>query len=325
MLVPHRFAIRNVAIFVTLVCATGSAAAQSDDIAGAEQKLGPQPRQSGAIQTPIRRLAATGITTGVAAADVTSKHGITIGQTFAPWGTLVTVPVSQASKMERGKCAFRLSYDMINQSQVAAVLFKNTLSAGPSIVSTNDSLVLHGLQGKQVNTLAWLSPGTYDLILRLDAGNSVPESNENNNVMRVRLTLDGKCQGQLGAQIPTVPGDEKAHVPFLPPGTPNTADQTNEKPAPRFAPPQPQTPHAAEFGHGGPDTKSANGAFIIYGRRALVQRLGAAASAIIINDDRGVLTLTGKVPTPQAKAAAEQAVRSVPGVTDVHNDLVVAR
>jgi hypothetical protein len=203
-------------------------------------------------------------------------------------------------------------------------VFKNTLSAGPAIVSTNDSLLLNGLQTKQVNTHAWLPPGTYDLILRLDAGNSVLETDELNNATRVRLTLDGKCQGQLGAHIPTIPGDEKAHAPFVPPGTPNTADQTNEKPAPHA--------HAAEFGYDGPDTKLGNPAMIDVdgsgmierGRRALAQQMGPLGYTIVVQFDAGVMTLSGKVPSLQAKADAEQAVRSVPGLLDVENKLVVA-
>jgi BON domain len=123
---------------------------------------------------------------------------------------------------------------------------------------------------------------------------------------------------------PGVKVHEKAHVPFLPPGTPNTADQTNEKPAPHV--------HAAEFGYGGPDTKvgqpamiDVDGSGIIQsGRRALAQQMGPLGYTIVVQFDRGVMTLSGKVPSLQVKADAEQAVRGVPGVTDVQNKLLVA-
>jgi hypothetical protein len=99
----------------------------------------------------------------------------------------------------------------------------------------------------------------------------------------------------------------------LPPGNVYTVDQTNEQPAP-----------AAQHGYGVPDTRQQSGAIIINDRKALTQRLGAAAAAAInVRVEDGVTTLTGKVSTPEARAAAEQAVRAVPGVTDVQNNLVV--
>lgn len=102
----------------------------------------------------------------------------------------------------------------------------------------------------------------------------------------------------------------------LPPGTVNTADQTNEQPAPASA--------VGQHRYGGPDTRQESGAIVINGRKALTQRLGAtAASAITVQVLDGATILTGKVATPEARAAAEQAVRAVPGVTDLQNKLVV--
>jgi hypothetical protein len=118
--------------------------------------------------------------------------------------------------------------------------------------------------------------------------------------------------------------EPRGSVKILPPGTPNTAYQTNEKPAPHA--------RAAEFGYGGPDTKvgqpamiDVDGSGIIQsGRRALAQQMGPLGDTIIVQFDRGVMTLSGKVPSLQAKADAEQAVKGVPGVTDVQNKLLVA-
>jgi hypothetical protein len=299
-------AARSLALLLALACGSSAAMAQS----------------AGIKRLPLSRLAASSLP-AEAAADVTYQKGITIGQTFAPWGAAVTVPETQAYGIERGKCGFRIRYDMVNQGSAATpLLFKNTLAADASVVSTEDSLSLNPLQAKEVPTLAWLSPGTYNLILRLDAGNAVPELNENNNVVRVVLTLNG-CQARLGTTIPKVPGDEKAHAPFLPPGTPNTADQTNEKPVPQVLP--------GRAGYGGPDTKvgqpaliDVDGSGIIQsGRRALVQQMGPLGYTIIVQFDGGVMTLSGKVPSLQAKADAEQAVRAVPGVTDVQNRLIL--
>ena len=51
----------------------------------------------------------------------------------------------------------------------------------------------------------------------------------------------------------------------LPPGTVNTADQTNEQPAPASA--------VGQHRYGGPDTRQESGAIVINGRKALTQRL----------------------------------------------------
>jgi hypothetical protein len=232
--------VRPIAVLVALAFWSGTASGQSSAVQhpGAIKGFDPQPDPPGK-QAHVSQLA--GGLPMSAGADVTYKNGIMIGQTFAPWSTPVTVSENQAYSIERGKCAYRIRYGMANLGPAATLTFKNTLSADASVVSTNDSLLLSGHQSKEVDTHAWLSPGTYNLILHLDVGNTVPEMNEGNNVVRVILTLTGPCQGQLGTNIPKVPGEEKAHAPFLPPGTPNTADQTNEKPAPHKSLVEPAT------------------------------------------------------------------------------------
>ncbi len=243
--------------------------------------------------------------------DITNAQGITIGGTFAPWGSLVTVPDSLAYATGRGKCAYRISYGVRNLGPIATpVVFKNTITAGPELVNTKDSLLLNGFETRQVPAQIWLAPGTFDLILRLDASNTVSESNETNNVVRVRLTLDGTCRGKKEAVgLPAIPGDEKAHVPLVPPGTPNTGAAGSSAGL---------TP-----GYQTPDTRSGDAEIIINYRQALAQRLGGAASSIIVQFSDRVLTLTGRVSSQAMKRAAEDAASGVRGITKVNNLLVV--
>jgi BON domain len=84
----------------------------------------------------------------------------------------------------------------------------------------------------------------------------------------------------------------------------------------------PVTPGRAQLAAARRDM-STDGAFIIYGKQLLQERLGPAASAIIINSHQGVVTLTGLVPTMQAKQLAEESIKGVAGVTAVKDQLVV--
>lgn len=58
---------------------------------------------------------------------------------------------------------------------------------------------------------------------------------------------------------------------------------------------------------------------------ALVAQTGVNAATIHADVHRGVVTLTGAVPSPAHKAVADQTVRGVDGVTSVVDKLTIAR
>jgi hypothetical protein len=242
--------------------------------------------------------------TAVLAADIdlTPKQGLTIGGVLVPWGTAAHLHPSQAFAKSRGKCAFRVGYDVVNGGADSTPAFDNTLSLGAAVVDTKSALHLAGQQSATFGAQAWLAPGTIDLILRLDAGQAVAETNELNNTVRVRVTLDGQCMGPAGASAG--PGG------------------AGGRPGPKDV--EAVSRDAADATYGVPDTKSGVGGIIINDCQAtMVRRLGGAAAGIIAQCDGSVMTLRGQVPTPEAKAAAEQAARSVPGVTRVNNLLTL--
>ncbi|HEX9944951.1 MAG TPA: BON domain-containing protein [Thermoanaerobaculia bacterium] len=57
----------------------------------------------------------------------------------------------------------------------------------------------------------------------------------------------------------------------------------------------------------------------------LIADTGVRASDIDVSSSQGVVTLIGRVRTSAMKQDAERIARGIPGVTDVHNELVVGR
>jgi len=133
--------------------------------------------------------------------DITSKKGITIGGAvggaggkFAPWGGTINLTQADSFLQSGGKCAFNISYDMVNTGPVpTSPAFGNRLRSGADVVSHQSSLALNTGETKQINTQAYLPPGSQVVSLSLDDDHVVTESNEGNNVFRVQVILDAKC------------------------------------------------------------------------------------------------------------------------------------
>ena len=139
--------------------------------------------------------------------DITSKKGITLGGDvggaggkFSAWGGHINLTEADTKlPVGNGKCAFNASYDMENIGTAATSPdFLNHLKEDANVVAINSVLHLNAGEPKQVNTQVYLTPGTHVLSLWLDDGGAAPnhvvhESNESNNVFRVKVTLDAKC------------------------------------------------------------------------------------------------------------------------------------
>jgi hypothetical protein len=136
----------------------------------------------------------------VSQADITSKNGITIGGAiggaggkFVPWGGSVTLTEADAFIKSNGHCAFNVAYDMVNTGSAPTAVFKNWLVAKGTTVAINSNLSLGASSSKLIYTQPYLPQGTYELALRLDAENSVAESNEINNILAVKVNFEGAC------------------------------------------------------------------------------------------------------------------------------------
>jgi hypothetical protein len=133
--------------------------------------------------------------------DITSRKGITIGGAvggaggkFSPWGGTIILTQADSFLQANGKCAFNISYDMVNLGPVAtSPAFGNYLRTNIEVVSQQTGLSLNAAETKQVNTQAYLAPGTPFLALVLDKDHVVAESNEANNAFQVKIVLQAKC------------------------------------------------------------------------------------------------------------------------------------
>lgn len=130
--------------------------------------------------------------------DIVSNGGIRIGSAFVPWGGSVVLDEGDALLRANGRCAFRFSYLVANNGKQPTGPFKNflTTTTPQNTVAINPTAGLAAGESRQVSTQSFLVPGSYGLILRLDAENTLAESNESNNGYFINIVLKGQCQGQ---------------------------------------------------------------------------------------------------------------------------------
>ncbi len=137
--------------------------------------------------------------------DITNeKRGIIIGGAvggaggqFVPWGTHADLsgidPLPGTTV--NGKCAFNVKYEEVNIGTApTSPLYTNKLKiVGPADVAINTSRHLNAGESQSVTTQPYLTEGDNALMLYLDDGNVVAESNEGNNFFSIKYTL--KCKG----------------------------------------------------------------------------------------------------------------------------------
>jgi hypothetical protein len=184
------------------------AAAQNPPAAKPQIQVNPQPLP------PQTR---PGVQPGRNLPDITNlKKGIIIGGAvggaggkFVPWGTTVDlsdvdplpgtyVAGGPAAVALPGRCAFNVTYDESNIGTAAtSPLYTNRLKLiGPTEVAVNSGQHLNAGQTETVTTQPYLTEGSNALMLYLDDGNAVTESNEGNNFFSIKYTL--KCKATPG-------------------------------------------------------------------------------------------------------------------------------
>jgi CARDB len=150
--------------------------------------------------TPVASAASTDASIArVLLADLALTRSFKLSSINIPWGESGEVLATNAVSKTMGKCVFRYRYSTRNQGQMAASPATNRIFLGTQNGSVLASATLPALaknaQASSIGEVA-LKPGVSMLYVRVDAANQVNESDESNNLRRVRVTVQGDCIGQ---------------------------------------------------------------------------------------------------------------------------------
>lgn len=126
-----------------------------------------------------------------------TASGFRLGNELIPWGTSATIADTASAQKARGRCLFRYLYGTANIGPIASLattnrVFRDT-QAGPVLASAALPALAAGATANSSGHVS-LSPGTWMLYVLADAAATNAESNEANNLRRVRVTVTGDCK-----------------------------------------------------------------------------------------------------------------------------------
>ncbi|MFZ5634962.1 MAG: hypothetical protein ACOY82_00075 [Pseudomonadota bacterium] len=129
--------------------------------------------------------------------DLALIGAFSLGGAQIPWGTIATIEDTAASAQSNGRCVFAYRYSTRNQGALASVPTQNRIllgaQAGPIIASLPLPALAAGTNGASSGKLV-LVPGESMLYVHADGSATNAESDEANNLRRVRVTVKGDCR-----------------------------------------------------------------------------------------------------------------------------------
>lgn len=134
----------------------------------------------------------------LASKDLALVDTFRIGNASMAWGTSTSLPAADAAFRKAGKCGFRFVFRTRNQGIAGTPVTSNRIrrdtQAGPVLATRPlPALIAGGMATSDGHV--FLAPGTWMLYVHADAPNLVSESDEANNLRRVRVTVTGSCAG----------------------------------------------------------------------------------------------------------------------------------
>lgn len=119
-----------------------------------------------------------------------------LGGATIPWGTSAAVSADDAAFKKMGACGFRYLYRTRNQGPIGAAATSNRIlrdtQNGPVLATKALPALAAGAVAVSDGHVS-LKSGTWMLYVHADAPAGVAESDEANNLRRVRVTVEGDC------------------------------------------------------------------------------------------------------------------------------------
>ena len=128
--------------------------------------------------------------------DLALDPGFLLAGTQITWGNTAIIQAATASEKKDGKCSFRYVYATRNLGVVASLPTDNRIffEAPNGAVLSSRPLPALGVQASANSSgLVSLAPGTWMLYVHADATAKNAETDETNNLRRVRVTVKGSC------------------------------------------------------------------------------------------------------------------------------------
>jgi CARDB len=129
--------------------------------------------------------------------DLALVGALSFGGTQIPWGNIASIPEGAALSKNNGRCVFAYRYATRNQGGLASVATQNRImlgtQAGPILASSQLPALAAGASGGATGKLV-LNPGESMIYVHADASALNVESDEANNLRRVRVTVTGDCR-----------------------------------------------------------------------------------------------------------------------------------
>ena len=129
--------------------------------------------------------------------DLVLQPGFTLSGVQIAWGsTTAIIPAATAVEKQNGKCLFRYVYGTRNHGPVASLPTENRIrfqTMDGAVLSSRPLPALghHAVANSSGHVL--LAPGTWMLYVHADATAVNAESDESNNLRRVKVTVKGSC------------------------------------------------------------------------------------------------------------------------------------
>lgn len=132
----------------------------------------------------------------VALPDLALVGDFQLATATIPWGNSGVVTTDAASSTKGGLCGFRYKYTVRNQGNALAGAATHRIrrdTQNGQIVANNALAPLAPAATAVSDGHLWLKPGTWMLYVHADDPQAVAESDEQNNLRRVKVTVKGRC------------------------------------------------------------------------------------------------------------------------------------